>query len=43
MAALGLIGDGVSKINTAVPGYFTDENLRDLTGIESAKTDELEL
>ena len=43
MAALGLIGDGVSKINTAVPGYFTDKNLRDLTGIESAKTDELEL
>ena len=40
MAALGLIGDGVSKINTAVPGYFTEDNLRDLTGIESAKTDE---
>lgn len=40
MAALGLIGDGVQKINTAVPGYFTEENLRDLTGIPSRKTDE---
>ena len=39
MAALGLIGDGVQKINTAVPGYFTEENLRDLTGIPSLKTD----
>lgn len=36
MAALGLIGDGVQKINTAVPGYITEENLRDLTGIKSA-------
>ena len=41
MAALGLIGDGVQKINTAVPGYFTEENLRDLTGIDSAKEDEI--
>ncbi len=40
MAALGMIGDGVGKINTAVPGYFTEENLRDLTGIPSAKTEE---
>ena len=40
MAALGLIGDGVNKINQAVPGYFTEQNLRDLTGIESAKEDE---
>lgn len=39
MPALGLIGDGVQKINTAVPGYFTEENLRDLTGIPSIKTD----
>lgn len=36
MTTLSLIGDGVQKINTAVPGYFTDENLRDLTGIEKA-------
>ena len=41
MATLGLIGDGVQKINTAVPGYFTEENLKDLTGIESAKEDEI--
>lgn len=40
MAALGLIGDGVSKINQAVPGYFTEGNLRDLTGIPSEKTEE---
>lgn len=40
MAALGLIGDGVQKINTAVPGYFTEKNLRDLTGIPSLKTDD---
>lgn len=33
-AMLGGIGDGVQKINTAVPGYFGKENLRDLTGIE---------
>jgi hypothetical protein len=39
MAALGLIGDGVQKINTAVPGYFTEDNLRDLTGIPSMKAD----
>ena len=40
MAALGLIGDGVQKINTAVPGYFTEDNLRDLTGIPTIKTEE---
>ena len=34
MATLGLIGDGASKINAAVPGYFGKGNLRDLTGIE---------
>ena len=33
-STLTVIGDGVSKINTAVPGYFTKENLRDLTGID---------
>lgn len=27
-------GDGVIKINQAVPGYFGQENLRNLTGIE---------
>ncbi|MBQ9387911.1 MAG: phage portal protein [Lachnospiraceae bacterium] len=33
-AMLSGIGDGAIKINQAVPGYFTEENLRDLTGIE---------
>ncbi len=33
-AMLSGIGDAVGKINQAVPGYFTAENLRDLTGIE---------
>ena len=37
MAALGLIGDGASKINQAIPGYFGAQNLRDLTGIEPAE------
>lgn len=32
-AMLSSIGDGVGKINQAVPGYFGPENLRDLTGI----------
>lgn len=34
-ATLSGIGDGVGKINQAVPGYFGKENLRTLTGIES--------
>ena len=33
-AMLAGIGDAVGKINTAVPGYFGQDNLRDLTGIE---------
>ena len=33
-AALSVIGDGAIKINQAIPGYFTAETLRDLTGIE---------
>lgn len=35
-ASLSGIGDGAIKINQAVPGYFTEENLRELTGIPSA-------
>lgn len=31
------IGDGVTKINQAIPGYFNHENLRNLTGIEASK------
>ena len=33
-AMLGGIGDGIQKINTAVPGYFGRDNLRNLIGIE---------
>ena len=32
-----LIGDGVIKVNQAVPGYFDKQSLRDLTGIEPAE------
>lgn len=35
-STISLIGDGAIKINQAVPGYFNDNNLRDLTGIEGA-------
>lgn len=34
-AMLSGIGDGIGKINQAIPGYFTAENLRDLTGVET--------
>ena len=34
-AMLSSIGDGAIKINQAIPGYFTKDNLRDLTGIEA--------
>ncbi len=33
-AMLASIGDGALKINQAVPGYFNDDTLRDLTGIK---------
>lgn len=36
-ATLSSIGDGAIKVNQAVPGYFTAENLRDLTGIEKSE------
>lgn len=32
-STLSLIGDGVIKINQAIPGYMGSDNLRDLTGI----------
>lgn len=35
-AMVSLIGDGVIKINQAVPGYFDKDSLRDITGIEPA-------
>lgn len=34
-AMLSGIGDGVGKINQAVPGYIGKDSLRDLTGIDS--------
>lgn len=34
-AMLSGIGDGIGKINQAVPGYFGPGNLRDLTGIQA--------
>ena len=33
-SALSIIGDGAIKINQAVPGYFTKETLKELTGID---------
>ncbi len=33
-AMLSGIGDGIGKINQAIPGYFGPGNLRDMTGIE---------
>ena len=33
-STVSLIGDGVGKINQAIPGYFDNDNLRDLTGVE---------
>ena len=35
-AMLSGIGDGIGKINTAVPGYIGKDSLRDLTGISAA-------
>lgn len=35
-AMLSSIGDGAIKINQAVPGYFDEDNLRNLTGIKKA-------
>ncbi len=32
-STLSLIGDGVMKINQALPGFMTAENMKDLTGI----------
>ena len=37
---LSTIGDGVIKINQAVPNYFGAENLRDLTGVKGIETEQ---
>lgn len=42
-ATLSSIGDGIIKINQAVPGYFTAENLSDLIGIDGNITSAGEL
>ena len=34
-AMLSSIGDGAIKMNQAIPGYFTRDNMKELTGIES--------
>src|SRR5690625_7415232 len=39
-STISLIGDGAIKINQAVPGYFGENNLRDLTGIEGDRSEE---
>lgn len=36
-STLSLIGDGAIKINQAIPGYFDENSVRDLTGIKGAK------
>ena len=33
-AALSGIGDGITKINQAIPGYIGPGNMQDLTGID---------
>lgn len=41
-AMLSLIGDGAIKINQAIPGYFSKDNLRDLTGIDASEDEVVE-
>src|SRR5690625_4763662 len=38
-STISLIGDGVGKINQAIPGYFGNSNLKDLTGIDGDNDD----
>lgn len=37
-AMMSLIGDGAIKLNQAVPGYFGEDNLRNLTGVQASQT-----
>jgi hypothetical protein len=32
-SALSVIGDGAIKINQAIPGYITEEKMKDMTGV----------
>jgi hypothetical protein len=36
-STMSLIGDGVLKIQQGLPGYFTKETIRDLTGIKGGE------
>lgn len=38
LSAMSTAGDGVIKINQAIPNYFTTDNLKDLIGIEGVGT-----
>jgi len=38
-ATLSNIGDGAIKINQAIPGFFDNKTLSDLTGIEGANNE----
>ena len=33
MSAIGAVGDAIGKINAAIPGYFSDEMLAEMTGL----------
>lgn len=41
-AMLSSIGDGAIKIKQAVPGYFSSDNLRDLTGINQSRKPQIQ-
>ena len=34
--SLGVIGDGINKINQVIPGYFNTDNVSELTGIRAS-------
>lgn len=35
-SSLGVIGDGIGKINQAIPGYFNTDNVSKLTGVKAS-------
>ena len=37
------LGDGIAKINQAIPGYFNAENVQDITGIPAGTTSNVDL
>lgn len=42
-AMLTGLGDGIQKINTAVPGYFDKDNIEEIIGIRPASTSQVTL